>query len=117
MFDRYDDNNVFAQIIAGQLPCNKVYEDEKVLAFHDINPVAPVHILVIPKGQYISFDDFIQHSTYVEHFFSVVRQVAFTEGLTDSGYRLVMNHREDSGQIVPHFHVHIISGKKLGGIG
>ena len=116
MFDKYNADNIFAKIIDGLLPCAKVYEDEKVFAFNDINPVAPVHILVAPKEKYISFDDFVQQSSDVEYFFLIVRKIANEQGLTKNGYRLVTNHREDSGQIIPHFHVHIIGGKKLGNI-
>lgn len=110
----YNTENIFAKIINGSANCQKVYEDDKVLAFHDINPVAPIHILVIPKGYYISFDDFIEKSPDIEHFFSVVQKITHELGLVSGGYRLVANHGEDGGQIVPHFHMHIISGAKLG---
>ncbi|MBQ4875505.1 MAG: HIT domain-containing protein [Rickettsiaceae bacterium H1] len=117
MFDNYDANNVFYKIIRGSASCNKVHEDEKVLAFHDINPVSPVHILVIPKEKYTSFHDFLEKSPDVNHFFSVVRKIADDRNLTKNGYRIVTNHGKDGGQIIPHFHVHILGGKKLGGIG
>ena len=114
MFDKYDDANVFNKIINGILPCNKVYEDEKILAFQDINPVAPIHLLVTPKEKYISFNDFIEGSCDVLHFFLTIKKIANNH--CPKGYRLVTNYGKDSGQIIPHFHVHIISGKKLGNI-
>ncbi len=113
----YDDNNIFAKIIAGSIPADKVYEDEQVIAFRDIAPAAPVHILVIPKEKYISFDDFAKSDPlYIGRFFSVIQKIAAKEGLTDNGYRLITNHGKDASQTVPHFHVHILAGKQLGGL-
>lgn len=104
----YDDGNVFAKILRGDLPCNKVYEDELVLAFHDINPEAPVHVLVIPKGKFVSFDDFVSSDYDVAEFFRIVGKIARKLGLDSGGYRLVTNHGKSAGQVVYHFHVHIL---------
>ncbi|MDN5247918.1 MAG: HIT domain-containing protein [Wolbachia endosymbiont of Tyrophagus putrescentiae] len=112
----YDNNNIFAQILSGKLPCKKVYDDESVLVFHDKYPDAPVHILAVPKKPYVSYDDFIINapSDEIVHFFRVVREVAHKYSLKDTGYRLVTNHGKDGEQVVPHFHVHILGGTKLG---
>lgn len=112
----YDPNNVFARILRGELPCKKVYEDDHVLAFHDINPQAPVHVLVIPKGAYISMDDFSQKASpeEVTGFFRAVGRVARQLGLAQNGYRILANHGRDLHQEVPHFHVHIFAGRPLG---
>jgi len=112
----YDPNNVFARILRGELPCKKVYENEHVLAFHDINPQAPVHILVIPKGAYVSLDDFSAKASDAElaGFVRAVGEIARAQGLTEPGYRILTNHGRDSNQEVPHFHVHIFAGRPLG---
>lgn len=112
----YDPENVFAGILRGEIPCNKVHEDEFALAFHDIAPDAPVHLLVIPKGHYTSFDDFAQNAPpeFMKGFFSAVQKVAGNLGLQESGYRIISNHGADASQSVPHFHVHILGGKNLG---
>jgi len=112
----YDDTNVFARILRGELPCRKVYEDDQVLAFHDINPLAPTHILVIPKGPYVSWDDFSAKASDVEiaGFVRAVGKVAREAALVESGYRLLANTGLDGGQEVPHLHVHIFGGKGLG---
>ncbi len=113
----YDEQNVFARIIRGELPCNKVYEDGKVLAFHDIMPDAPVHVLVVPKGAYCSFHDFTnQAASEVGEFFQTVQTIVEQLGVEDAGYRLITNHGSDAAQSVPHFHVHILAGKPLGGL-
>ena len=109
----YDDTNVFAKILRKELPCNVVYEDEVVLAFHDIYPQAPIHILVIPKNKYISFDDFIDSSPDIVHFFSVVKKITHKFQLNKTGYRVVTNHGKEGGQVIPHFHIHILGGKQL----
>jgi histidine triad (HIT) family protein len=112
----YDDGNIFARILKGEIPCNKVYEDEYALAFHDINPQAPVHILVIPKGAYVSWDDFSSRASDAEiaGFVRAVGQVSREAGLVEPGYRLLANTGMNSGQEVPHLHVHIFGGRGLG---
>jgi diadenosine tetraphosphate (Ap4A) HIT family hydrolase len=112
----YDDSNIFARILRGEIPCSKVYEDEHALAFHDINPQAPVHILVIPKGAYVSWDDFSDHAPAEEiaGFVKAVGHVARTQGMVTRGYRLLANTGRNGGQEVPHLHVHIFGGGPLG---
>ena len=112
----YDDQNIFAKILRGEIPSKKVFEDEYSLAFHDINPQAPTHILVIPKGPYVSWDDFSARGSDAEiaGFIRAVGEVARAEGLVASGYRLLANAGTHSGQEVPHLHVHIFGGKPLG---
>lgn len=112
----YDTNNIFARILRGEIPCSKVHEDDYVLAFNDINPQAPVHILVIPKGAYISIDDFgaKADAAEVKAFFSAVSKIANEKGLIESGYRMIANIGLNGGQEVPHFHVHLLGGIKLG---
>lgn len=112
----YDDSNIFARILRGELPSNKVYEDEHVLAFHDINPLAPTHILVIPKGPYVSWDDFSAKASDAEiaALTRAAGKIARESGLVESGYRLLANSGLDSGQEVPHLHVHIFAGRPLG---
>lgn len=114
----YDSNNIFAKILRGEIPCQRVYEDDHVLAFHDINPKAPIHVLVIPKGAYTSFMDFTirASSEEVATFFQAVTKVAQELAFSDGGFRLVANEGPDSGQEVPHFHVHLVGGKRLGGM-
>ena len=112
----YDQNNLFAQILRGEIPSKKVYEDEHALAFHDINPLAPTHILVVPKGPYVSWDDFAAKAPDMEiaGFIRAVGKIARNEGLVESGYRLLANVGLNSGQEVPHLHVHIFGGCPLG---
>ena len=112
----YDDSNVFAKILRGELPCKKVHEDEHSLAFHDINPIAPVHILVIPKGPYVSWDDFSKRASDAEisGFVRAVGKVARDAGMVVQGYRLLSNIGKRAGQEVPHLHVHIFGGQPLG---
>ncbi len=114
----YDTQNIFAKIIRGEIPCNKVYEDEFAFAFNDIKPEAPVHVLVLPKGEFISFDDFVQSAppALFQGFFAAVQKIAVRLGLVESGYRLITNHGADASQSVFHFHVHILAGKSLGGL-
>jgi diadenosine tetraphosphate (Ap4A) HIT family hydrolase len=113
----YNNNNVFAKILRGEIPNKTVYEDEHVLAFHDIAGAAPVHVLVIPKGEYASFHDFAQASAeVVATFFNRVRLVAEKLELPADGYRLITNHGYNGSQSVAHFHVHILGGKQLGGL-
>ena len=112
----YDPQNVFARILRGELPCKRVHEDEFALAFHDINPQAPLHVLVIPKGRYVSAADF--HATApdaeIAGFWRAVAKVAKDLKLEEPGYRLLANVGHDAGQEVPHFHVHLFAGKPLG---
>ncbi len=112
----YDDSNIFARILRGELPCRKVHEDEHALAFHDINPIAPVHILVIPKGRYVSWDDFSERASDQEitGFVRAVGKVARDIGLVGRGYRLLANIGRLAGQEVGHLHVHIFGGRPLG---
>ncbi len=112
----YDDSNVFAKIIRGEIPCSKVYEDEYALAFHDINPQAPVHVLVIPKGPYVSLDDFCEKAPpdVVAGFFRAVAATARHVGVVKTGYRVLTNIGRDAHQDVMHFHVHIFAGRPLG---
>jgi histidine triad (HIT) family protein len=112
----YDDGNVFAKILRGEIPARRVYEDEYALAFHDIAPWAPTHILVIPKGAYVSWDDFSARASTEEiaGFVRAVGHVAREQGLVAPGYRLLANTGLDSHAEVPHLHVHILAGRKLG---
>lgn len=112
----YDPDNVFAKILRGEIPCKKIYEDEFALAFPDIAPNAPVHILVIPKGEFVSYDDFMARAgdAMIAGFFRAVRAVAVQEGVADA-FRLITNNGEKAGQSVHHFHMHILAGKRMGG--
>ena len=112
----YDPQNIFARILRGEIPCKRVHEDEFALAFHDINPQAPIHVLVIPKGAYVSAADFSAGGTTEEiaGFWRAVGLVTKSLGLEAPGYRLLANMGPDSGQEVPHFHVHIFGGRPLG---
>ncbi len=112
----YDDSNIFALILRGEIPCDKVYEDDHVLAFRDINPQTPAHVLVIPKGAYVSFDDFSQQASEAEitAFVRASGQIARDLGLAEPGYRVLANHGRDGRQEVPHFHLHIFGGQDCG---
>jgi histidine triad (HIT) family protein len=112
----YDDSNIFARVLRGEIPSKKVFEDEHVLAFHDINPLSPTHILVIPKGPYVSWDDFSEKASDEEigAFVRAVGKIARDEGLVADGYRLLANVGPNSGQEVPHLHIHIFGGRPLG---
>jgi diadenosine tetraphosphate (Ap4A) HIT family hydrolase len=112
----YDPNNVFAKILRGEIPCKKVDETAHALAFHDINPQTPVHVLVIPKGAYVSSDDFGANASDAEiaGFMRMVSKVARDLGVAETGYRMLANHGRDANQEVPHFHVHIFGGRRLG---
>lgn len=112
----YDPQNVFARILRGEIPCKRVHEDEFALAFHDINPLAPVHVLVIPKGGYVSAADFHAAASDAEigGFWRMTAKVAHDLGLDTKGHRLLTNMGEDGGQEVPHFHVHLFGGRRLG---
>lgn len=112
----YDANNIFAKILRGEIPCKQVYRDEWALAFHDINPQAPLHILVIPTGPYVSWDDFSARasSDEIAGFIRAVGQVARDAGLVEPGYRLLANIGQHGHQEVPHLHVHIFGGRQMG---
>jgi histidine triad (HIT) family protein len=112
----YDKSNIFARILRGEIPCNKVYEDEHVLAFHDVNPQTPVHVLVIPKGQYVDMDDFSVNASDAEisGFMRAIGQVARQMGVVEEGYRFLVNNGANAHQEVQHLHVHIFGGKNLG---
>ena len=112
----YDPNNIFARILRGEIPAKTVFEDEHALAFHDINPAAPTHVLVVPKGAYVSWDDFSGQASDAEiaGFVRAVGKVARDAGLVGEGYRLLANAGINAGQEVPHLHVHIFAGRPLG---
>jgi histidine triad (HIT) family protein len=112
----YDDSNIFARILRGELPSKKIYDDEHAVAFHDINPLTPTHILVIPKGAYVSWDDFSEKASDEEiaGYVRAVGRIARDKGLVEQGYRLLANVGLNSGQEVPHLHVHIFAGRPLG---
>lgn len=112
----YDEQNVFAKILRGDIPCKKVLENEHVLAFHDINPLAPVHVLVVPKGAYVSWDDFSERASDAElaALSRAVGEVARMVGADAQGYRLLSNVGKRGGQEVPHLHVHVFGGQPLG---
>ncbi len=114
MQKKYDKNNVFYKIINKELPANIVYEDENILAFNDINPKAPIHILVIPKEEFISFDDFVEKSSpeNIANFFKKIQEIAKNNGLSEKSYRIVGNCGEEAGQIVHHFHIHLMGYNK-----
>ena len=114
----YDRNNVFARILRGEIPCKKVYEDAHVLAFHDISPQAPTHVLVIPKGEYAALDDFSEKASPAEITFFVraLGHIARELGVAESGYRILANSGPAAHQEVPHFHVHLFGGRDLGGM-
>src|SRR5690625_4951221 len=112
----YDPNNVFAKILRGELPCDKVMETEHCLAFHDINPLSRHHVLVIPKGSYVSLDDFSAKASEAEivDLIRTLGEVARMQGLDESGFRVLSNHGRDARQEVPHLHVHVSGGQDLG---
>jgi diadenosine tetraphosphate (Ap4A) HIT family hydrolase len=112
----YDDSNIFARILRGELPCKRILETEHALAFHDINPLAPAHALVIPKGAYVSMVDFgaKASSEEIAGFFQAVAETARQLGVAESGYRLLANSGPDAHQEVEHFHVHLVGGAPLG---
>jgi HIT domain. len=106
---------LFCKIAAGEIPSSKVYEDEDVLAFRDINPVAPVHVLVIPKQHLGSVADLRpEHTELLAKLFAAVQRVAAETGVAETGYRVVTNHGKDSGQQVLHLHLHVLGGRTLG---
>ena len=112
----YDTDNVFAKILRGEIPCEKVYDDEFAIAFDDISPQSPVHVLVLPKGEYMSMDDFTANASDAEiaGFFRAVGAVARQLDVVGNGYRILANHGRDAHQEVPHFHIHVFAGRDLG---
>ena len=112
----YDDQNIFAKILRGEIPCDKVYEDDYCLAFNDIAPQAPVHTLVIPKGPFVSLDDFHANASDAEiaGFVRGIGTVARMKGVADDGYRIISNIGENGHQEVPHLHVHVVGGRPIG---
>ena len=112
----YDDSNIFARILRGEVPCERIHEDEHALAFRDINPLSPTHVLVIPKGAYVSWDDFSLRASEAEiaGFVRAVGTIARAAGLVEPGYRLLANVGGHAGQEVSHLHVHIFGGRALG---
>ena len=111
----YDPENIFAKILRGDIPCSKVFEDDHVLAFNDIAPQAPTHVLVIPKGPYTSYDDFAANASDAEiiAYTRAIDKISAAAGVNEDGYRLIANTREHGRQDVPHLHVHILGGEKL----
>tara|TARA_Y200000002_G_scaffold163955_1_gene135329 strand:- start:41 stop:397 length:357 start_codon:yes stop_codon:yes gene_type:complete len=112
----YDKNNIFAKILRGEIPCKKIFENEYVLSFHDINPQKKIHALVIPKGEYVDLDDFNKKASDKEitELYKAVSHVASLLGATDEGYRVLSNIGSHGGQEVPHLHFHIFAGEKIG---
>ena len=112
----YDDQNIFAKILRGEIPCNNVYEDDHVLAFHDINPQTQVHVLVIPKGPYVSWNDFAEKASDAEigALTRATAKIAQQLGVEESGYRVLSNCGPDAHQEVPHLHLHLFAGQDLG---
>jgi histidine triad (HIT) family protein len=112
----YDRSNVFARILRGEIPCTKVYEDAHVLAFRDIHPQAPTHVILIPKGEYVSVDDFSATASDAElaAFMRAIALIARQEGIVEGGYRVLSNHGAAARQEVPHFHLHLFGGRDLG---
>tara|TARA_B100001741_G_C16015440_1_gene353052 strand:- start:124 stop:492 length:369 start_codon:yes stop_codon:yes gene_type:complete len=115
----YDNNNIFAKILRGEIPCKKIYEDDFVLSFHDINPQKKVHVLVIPKGKYVDLDDFSDNASTDEivGLIKGINTVAKKLGISSKngkGYRALANINEDGGQEVPHLHFHLFGGEKVG---
>ncbi|WP_375249119.1 HIT domain-containing protein [Sphingomonas sp.] len=112
----YDDGNIFARLLRGEIPSRRVYEDEHVVVFHDIAPWAPTHWLAVPRGGYVSWDDFSANASDAElaAFTRAIGKVTREAGLVETGYRLIVNIGRDSHQEVPHLHVHIMAGRPLG---
>ncbi|MFZ9180949.1 MAG: HIT domain-containing protein [Rickettsiales bacterium] len=112
----YDKNNIFAKIIRGDLPAQKIYEDDNVLAFNDISRASPVHVLVVPKDEYIDYNDFVTkaNAEIVVDFFKKISQIAKELNIVNDGFRLITNNGSNAHQTVKHFHVHLLAGKKLG---
>ena len=114
----YDSSNVFAKIIRKEISCKVVYEDDEILAFNDVTPAAPIHVLIVPKKEYVSFDDFASKASHlmIADFFKKIKEIANDLGLQKDGYRIISNHGKYANQTVEHFHVHLLSGRSLGGL-
>ena len=114
----YNNTNIFAKIIRGEIPCNKVYEDKEALCFYDINPQAKIHVLLIPKGEYVSYDDFVDKADdkTIVSFFNKINLIIKKLKLETSGFRIISNTGINANQEVPHFHIHILGSENLGGI-
>ena len=112
----YDTNNIFAKILRSEIPCNKILENQNALAFSDINPQAPIHILSIPKSPYINFYDFTKNASIneIKDFWKLVNEVIEFVKINKNGFRIITNSGSDGNQDVPHFHVHVLGGKNLG---
>ena len=112
----YDKNNIFAKILRGEIPCKKVYENDHVLAFYDVNPQKKIHILVVPKGEYVDLDDFNNKAsdTEIVKLNKAITHVSSLLGTKEKGYRALTNIGIDGGQEVPHLHFHIFAGEKIG---
>ena len=116
----YDKNNIFAKILRNEIPCKKIYEDEYVLAFHDISPQKKIHALVIPKGEYVNLDDFSSKAAeeeivgLIKGIAQVTKKLGVSEAAKGGGYRSLVNAGEDGGQEVPHLHFHLFGGEKIG---
>ena len=116
----YNKNNIFAKILRGEIPCKKIYEDKYTLAFHDVNPHKKVHVLVIPKGEYINLDDFSSNASeeeisgLIKRISIVAKKVGVSEEVKGGGYRSLVNIGKNGGQEVPHLHFHIFGGEKIG---
>ena len=117
---QYDKNNIFAKILRKEIPCKKVYEDEYVLAFHDVNPQKKIHVLIIPKGEYVNLDDFTVEASeneilgLIKGISIVAKKIGVYDKVNGSGYRSLVNVGENGGQEVPHLHFHIFGGEKIG---
>jgi len=116
----YDKNNVFAKILRGEIPCEKIYEDEYVLSFYDVNPQRKIHALIIPKGEYVNLDDFISKASekeivgFIRGIGTVAKKIGVSEIVKGKGYRSLVNVGHDGGQEVSHLHFHILGGEKVG---
>ena len=112
----YDYNNIFAKILKAEINCNKIDENKNTLAFLDINPLAPIHILIIPKKPYINFYDFNKNASSEEilDFWKLINFIIETKNIENNGFRIITNSGKDGNQDVPHFHVHLLGGKNLG---
>ena len=117
---KYDDNNIFAKILRGEIPCKKIYEDDYVLSFHDLNPQKKIHALVVPKGEYVNLDDFSVKASdkaisgLIKGISLVAKKIGVSDEVKGGGYRSLVNIGENGGQEVPHLHFHIFGGEKLG---